>query len=208
MLNKEIKDIRELLEKGIEQNYTLKYEYLLDSNDDIDFSIIDDCFDYTEDYPSKYTPEGILILEAYIMLQRIKAKGITEDNYNNKEYALENALKNINDITFTKVDTLVMPPRPSQVIYALKYFLMDQFKYKKEVVKSILDVVANKEIVKGLSRRIPRTKCELDEQIRHTQEHKKILFNNTEGKEKWKYLGLSIFDVPELSPHINTTYMY
>lgn len=188
--------------KSIEQNFINSYNKLLEDNIDIDITVIkDNIFEYMnlkDDYQLK-----IIILEAFFLLVKIQQSGITENSYTTDEAKYENAISNIKVLT-AQMCNLKMLPRPSKVIYYLKYFLYNFFKLEKNTVKSIVDIVANKEDT--FSSRMPRINKELDLLICNTLEHQSYLFNNTDGIGKFKYFGTSIFITKELHSFKNLIY--
>ena len=198
-----IKALSLLLDTEIEKNYGFTYQLIISTNLDVNYkALIDNVFDYLK-VPMN-TQEGVLILEAYTLFSKITANGITDDNYLNIENKFNNALKHLNDIVVTKIDSPLMPPKPSQVLYALKYFLYNHFGYEKEIVKVILDYVGQKDNKDNT--RMPKKNNELDEYINRLQDSKIHLFNSIEGNEKYQYFGLSIFDFQELMPHRSSVY--
>lgn len=189
----------------LNDNDQQKCEYILNCNKDLDFSVINDCFEYDQNYPLKNSPEAALILETYILLKLLEEKGITENNYANKKKVFDYAIQSINEIVLKDI-SVIMPPKPSQVTYALKYFLLTHYQYEKAIVKNIIDIITDKTIGKDTSTRLPKSNPALDAKISNLQEFKIHLFNTTEGFAKFQFYGLSIFDLPDLAPHRSSVY--
>jgi len=105
--------------------------------------------------------DGIIILECYTLMQIIKRHNITDDNYISKQNVFNNAVKSIEDLTPQKV-SISMLPKPSRVLYMLKYYLYHHFNIDKDTTKAILEIVTGKD---HNTSRMPKNNEELNEEI-------------------------------------------
>ncbi len=96
-----------------------------------------------------------------------------------------------------------MFPRPSRVIYILKFYLYHYFKINKDITKYIIDEIADKD---PISSRMPKNNESLNEEIELINEINDYMFNTHEGKEKWKYFDVSIFSLQEFKEFRSLVY--
>ena len=195
-----IKDYEKMQQVILEKTFKIIIRTIKESN-----GMNYDPLDILEEYYNGYTLnsfDGIIICECYTFMQIIKKHNITDDNYVSKEVMFNNALKTIEDLTGKELK-ISMLPKPSRVLYMLKYYLYHHFNIDKDTTKNILDIVADKDLKNS---RMPKNNEDLNVEIQLTNDINDYKFNTTEGREKWKYLNLSIFMLQEFKEFRNIVY--
>lgn len=194
-------EVKKQHEDILKKSFKIIIEAIQKSNEDLDFVPIHHLLEDYIFYKNE-SFEGIIINECYVFLERIKKSGITEDNYTAKESVFEHAVKNIETLSGKNIHTTMLP-RPSRVIYILKYYLYHHFDITKDIVKQIIDIVADKE---PKSSRMPKNNEDLNKEIELVNDIYDYKFNSREGKEKWKYFVMSIFSHHEFQEFRNLVY--
>ncbi len=195
-----IKDMEKIQQYALEKIFKILIRTIKESNH-IDYEPLNILEEFYDGY-SFNSFDGIIICECYTLMQIIKKHKITDDNYISKESVFNNAVKSIEDLTPQKV-SISMLPKPSRVLYMLKYYLHHHFGIDKDTTKAILEIVTGKD---HNTSRMPRNNEDLNEEIQLTNDINDYKFNATEGREKWKYFHLSIFALLEFKEFRNIVY--
>lgn len=195
--------MEEIHKKVLLWTYETMCQVITQSNKNINYKILDEYIFEHYDCMKRSSIEAVLIYESYTFLEKIEFAGITENNYNSKEEVLKNSLLKVNELCGTNMN-ITMLPKPSRIIYILKYFLLNVCELDKDLVKPLLDVV-NKKVDVAHSR-MPKQNLELDYHIQLREDIKTEKFNSTEGKSKWQFFGISLFDLPEFKEFRNLIY--
>ena len=185
------KDYEEKIIPWLNMEMEVKLQVIKESNK-INYDNLD-CLNHYPWYADN-TNLGILIFECYTLLQIIKNSGITEDNYNAKEEVFDRAVSHIETYSGEKPN-IAMFPKPSFILYVLKYHLQESASIDKNKIKAILEIVANKPPSRS---RMPRNKEDTNQHISYVEEIKSHIANSTEGFKKWSFYSFTIFSLPTL----------
>jgi len=129
----------------------------------------------------------LLVYECYTLLQIIKERGITEDNYQGKEETLNRALSTIEELAGKKLNITMLLPRPSSVTYLLQDCIKNSGG-DNTCITHILDIVLEKKVCTS---RMPKKK--LDQDLTLAVINSGIM-RRKEGVLKWETSMTSIFD--------------
>lgn len=195
-----IKKMNKINQSALEKTFNIFIRTIKESND-IDYKPLNVLEEYYDGY-SFNSFDGIIIFECYTLIQIIKKYNITDNNYISKEKVFDNAVKSIEGLTPKKL-RISMLPKPSRVLYVLKYYLHHHFNIDKDTTKAILDVVTDKN---PKNSRMPRNNEDFNEEIKLSNDVNDYKFNTTEGREKWQYFNLSIFILQEFKEFRNIVY--
>ncbi len=191
MIKKAIENYKLILSQGLEKSFSIIIRTIKESND-VEYAPLDVLLKDYEGYKHE-SFAGIIIFECYTLLQIIKNADITDDNYNTNEKKFNHAIANIQRLSRDGCN-IQMLPKPSRILYILKYYLYHHFDIGKEITKYILDEVADKD---PLNSRMPKNNEPLNEEIALTNKINDYKFNTHEGREKWQYFDMSIFSLQE-----------